>query len=175
MPDRSDHVANIQSSFQSALDAMSHLEHSLQAAGFQKNAAVYEKMARTLMQQSLWLKNNHPEVDLKEAGKVAYTAGLIGEQLGPYVRIMKMLRGLGETQEESSGLSTQTSGKAGPPLSREEQAVLGAVQELPRCTKSRIVTKTQISKRKVVECLSRLEALGLVRVSQGSRPTYHPG
>lgn len=94
-------IKNIAQSTDSALQALQFFHQSLVSAKLPQSINSYRVMCDTLVGQRIWmLDKNEPEI-FKKFEELSHIAQSINDILGPYVKHLDKLSGVGETNENT--------------------------------------------------------------------------
>jgi hypothetical protein len=86
--------ANVGSSLDAVELALEHFSASLDRAGFRDGAAAYRQMADVIVGQWMWAEERGDRELQPRFLRIAALAGLVADQLRPYVGAMDRLRGI---------------------------------------------------------------------------------
>lgn len=153
----------MRSSLDAVEQALRHFSASLDRAGFAQGADAYRQMADVVVGQWLWAEENGGRDLRPRFLRIAELAGVVADQLRPYVAAMDQVRGI-------RGLAAEAWPVAPDSLS---ERILAALVDAPvGLTATELRASTGGSTLATRRALGELVGGGLVASSGGSRARY---
>lgn len=167
---------NVEQTLASVIKALQHFADSLDRSGILEGQIAYRDMARIIITQRLWARNEGLDDLTPRYRQVATLANKIHGLMAPYVEVMEMLRFL---DADDVGVSN---GEENPAADEHhettlEENIIAVVRSRPQpMSATAIRAVVRVSTRKLSDVLSAMVATGVLNaVESKSRRRYALG